>query len=240
MASRRRLVDRELYCSGQGWEALPYSKLAIRLRRLSRLRPHRSRRSLSHSAKRLPISPQNPAECTGPGNVVGTGKCGVNGNERVFNTDQIAADCSGNVAGSFRSGNVSFDTKTTVALGGSDTVLYQVRLSQDAPSAAGELFQNQLTTVGADGTRVRSAHALLPGTGTARALSFFREERVTEDVWRRRLAEVRAQFNVLASDYCGWDIARQRPNRTCAEHFTFPKCKFSVTRRVCRRSRRFR
>lgn len=165
--------------------------------------------------------PLAKSECLGPENIVGEGICGVNGNEKVFEADQNAVDCDGNLAGPFGEPPNSFDTETTVTLGQSDTVLYQVRLPE---AAGGGLFQNQLTTVGADGTRVRTAQGLIPGTGRATSVSFFRERRVSKQEWMRQLADARVRFNVLENDYCGWDIANQRTSKTCAEHFATPRC----------------
>lgn len=175
--------------------------------------------------------PLPKGDCTSPDNVKGEGKCGVNGNERVFEAEQNAVDCNGNLAGPFGTPPNAFDTETTVTLGNDDTVLYQVRLPK---AAGGALFQNQLTTLGPDGTRLRTAQGIIPGTGRPTSLSFFREQRVSKQEWMKQLAETRAKFNVLESDYCGWDIASLRTTKTCEEHFTTPKCAIKPrNRRKC-------
>lgn len=183
--------------------------------------------------------PLPKTDCTGPDNVRGEGKCGINGNERVFEAEQNAVDCDGNLAGPFGTPPNAFDTETIVTIGNDDTVLYQVRLPK---AAGGALFQNQLTTLSPDGTRLRTAQGLVPGTATARSLSFFRERRVSKKEWMKQLAETRAKFNILESDYCGWDIAAMRTTKTCEEHFTTPKCAVKPrNRRKClRKLRRYR
>lgn len=184
--------------------------------------------------------PLPPSECAASGPVVGPGTCGVNGNEKVFEADQSASDCAGNLAGPFAFGGTTLDTETTVTIGSSDTVIYQVRLpaSPGAAPRTGQLLQNQITTVGPDGTRLRSAQDIGPGTGRGRGLSFFREERVSEEAWQARLAEVRRKFSVLPADYCGWDILNLKTSKTCEEHFATPPCPKRTSSKRCRRVRR--
>jgi hypothetical protein len=147
--------------------------------------------------------------------------CGVNGNEKIFSAEQVAADCDGNLAGPFVQGDVVLDTTTSVTLGNNDTVLYQVRLPV---VAGGGLFQNQQTTLGANGTRTRSAQGLNPATGAATSLSFYRERRVTEEVWKAQLAARRAEYAILQADYCGFDQLNAPSNVTCEAHFATGDC----------------
>jgi len=103
--------------------------------------------------------PLPPAECAarsaaGLPTVVGGGTCGVHGNERVFEADQVGADCAGNMGGSGSFGPAQLESTTTVV--SPDTLLYRVQL----PGVVGEagLLENQLTTTTADGRwRVRNA-----------------------------------------------------------------------------------
>lgn len=166
----------------------------------------------------LVYPPLAKQDCVAPDFVAGDGKCGVNGNEKVFNLDQQAADCDGNLMSAT---DLAFEGMTTVTIGQDDTILQQSRFKD-----SGDLFQNTLITIGPDGTRLSTTQAFNPGVGPARPrlLSYFREQRVSEAEWRKQLAETRAKFNVLESDYCGWNAFNVRSNTTCEKHFKTPPC----------------
>ena len=154
--------------------------------------------------------PKLAEECSGEdGEVLGDGSCGVNGNEKVFSADQQAADCDGNLAGPFVAYGMEMSTTTTLM--GDDTVLYQVRMPD------GSLMQNQLTSLPGNDTRVRTAQGFYMGSPTY--ASYYRERRVTEEEFFELLAEARREYDILESDYCGFDSAGQPTAKTCAEHF---------------------
>ncbi len=88
------------------------------------------------------------------------------GTEKTFTADQNATDNSGNLSGSY------FGIPTTTTIIGDDTVLYRV--------GAGTLYQNQLTTLPGNGTRVRTAQGFFNGTPTY--ASYYRETRFEDDV----------------------------------------------------------
>ncbi len=161
-------------------------------------------------------------------NVKGQGVCGVNGNEKIFSADQDASDCDGNLAGPFPSNGLILDTYTTVM--GDDTVIYQVRYRETELSLpglklslkAGQFNQNQLTTLPGNDTRVRTAQSF-NFDGTPQAASFYREVRVADQAaFVFKLAALRAAYNILPSDYCGWDSGNAPSKTTCTEHFGFP------------------
>lgn len=154
--------------------------------------PHLSQRNV------FLYPPQLYEDCTGaidaegkPTDVVGYGICGVNGNEKVFSADQSASDCDGGLQGPFQYGTFTLHTESHLL--GDDTVIYQVR-----SAAGGPLFQNQLTTLPGDGTRVRTAqgfNALAPpGTPPWSYASFYRERRVSREEFLATLYETRARY----------------------------------------------
>ena len=154
--------------------------------------------------------PKIAAECSGEdGEVLGDGSCGVNGNEKVFSADQQAADCEGNLAGPFVAYGMEMSTATTLM--GDDTVLYQVRMPD------GSLMQNQLTSLPGNDTRVRTAQGFYMGNPTY--ASYYRERRVTQEEFFELLAEARRDYDILESDYCGFDSAGQPTEKSCDEHF---------------------
>ena len=167
--------------------------------------------------------PLPPAECAarsaaGLPTVVGGGTCGVHGNERVFEADQVAADCAGNMGGSGSFGPAQFQSTTTVV--SPDTLLYRVQLPGEVGEAG--LLQNQLTTTTADGRwRVRNAQswAPTPDGPTLRSASFYRERRVSHEEWDARLAAARAAARVRRADYCAWDAVGAPQPQSCASFF---------------------
>ena len=113
--------------------------------------------------------------------------------EKTFTADQSASDNSGNLSGSY------FGIPTTTTIIGDDTVLYRV--------GAGTLFQNQLTTLPGNGTRVRTAQGFF--NGAPAYASYYRETRFEDDVdengvvtrsarekFLEKLAEFRQLYNV--------------------------------------------
>jgi len=155
-------------------------------------------------------------DCSANNSTLGDGECGVNGNEKIFQADQAASDCDGNLAGPFDFGGVVLDTTTTVL--GDDTAIYKVTLP---PDFGGGFQQNQLTTLPGNGVRVRTAQTFdlnqLP-----EAVSFFREfKQANVSEWLDKLADVRLSLNILPSDHCGWDAVNEPSNISCTDHFGF-------------------
>ena len=160
----------------------------------------------------------DPTKCTGAeGEVKGNGICGVNGNEKIFSADQSASDCHGSLAGPFVTpfGNASTYTKIIEP----DTVIYKVVF--DSPPFAGNIMQNQMTTLSEDGLqRVRAAQGFNVVTGAPSYLSFYRERKVSEAEFYQMLDDTRVEYNILPEDECGWDGVTNAPSGTdCATHF---------------------
>jgi len=159
--------------------------------------------------------------------VIGAGRCGVNGNEKIFAADQYASDCSGNLGGPYPYGMFTLDTYTTVL--GKDTVVYQVKyraINITTPFfkfvvSAGAFNQNQITTLPGNGKRVRTAQSFNPDQ-TPQAASYYRETKVADlSIWKQKLAAMRLKYNILPSDYCGYDQLGQASHTTCQQHFGF-------------------
>ena len=103
--------------------------------------------------------------------------------EKTFTADQIASDQFGNLSGSY----FGFPTSTTII--GDDTVLYRVGDST--------IFQNQLTTLPGNGTRVRTAQGFsfvgsLPSYG-----SYYRETKFEDDIDERGIITKTAEEKFL-------------------------------------------
>ena len=154
--------------------------------------------------------PQDEGDCGEEGDVVGTGTCSINGNEKIFAADQSATDCSGSLSGPYSIG--AFVVSTTTRLIGDDTVVYQVRLFEDGP-----LLQNQLTSLPGNDTRIRTAQGL--NNGAPSYASFYRERRVLRDEFYSELAAARLEYNILEVDQCGYDQGNQPSGITCDQHF---------------------
>lgn len=161
--------------------------------------------------------PQDPSVCASSNSdVVGTGACGVNGQEKVFAADQCASDCDGNLAGPYVQAGFSLDTFTSLVGGFNDAVLYQVR----APAfLGGGLIQNQITTLPRPGKRIRTAHSLDFITGEINAASFYRETRVTEAEFNAALAATRTEYTIQPVDNCAWINNLTPSGVDCATHF---------------------
>lgn len=158
------------------------------------------------------------AKCDGAADEVkGFGICGENGNEKIFSADQSASDCHGSLAGPFVTRFGTAQTYTQIIE--PDTVLYKVVF--DSPPFAGNLMANHLTTLSANGGRVRSAQGFNVVTGAPSYLSFYRERKVTESEFYQALEETRIEYNILEEDECGWDGVTNEPSGTdCLSHFT--------------------
>ena len=91
------------------------------------------------------------------------------GTEKTFTADQSASDNSGNLSGSY------FGIPTYTTIIDDHTVLYRVG---DSPT----IYQNQLTTLPGDGTRVRTAQGFNFGTLLPDYASYYRETKFEDDV----------------------------------------------------------
>ena len=88
--------------------------------------------------------------------------------------------------------------------------------------AAGQLNQNQLTSLPSNGVRVRTAQTF-NFDNTPQAASYYRETRVADQAaFLSALAAIRAAYNILPSDYCGWDQLGNPSLTNCTAHFGFP------------------
>eukprot|EP00977_Amphora_coffeiformis_P028719 scaffold36700_cov176-Amphora_coffeaeformis.AAC.1 len=152
--------------------------------------------------------PQFAEQCEVNDSVIGEGVCGINGNSKIFEADQVASvgTTDGSISGLFAG---LFDTQTTL-IGRDNALLYQVFFGD-------VLFQSQLTTLtqGPDGVqrRTRSAQSFNPGTAEPSNLSFFRERQVTKEEFYNLLEETLMEYNILESDTCAWqdDFTGQFP-----------------------------
>jgi len=154
-----------------------------------------------------------------------TGLCGIHGQEKIFQADQTAVDCNGNLAGPYGSGSSLSNTYTTLV--GSNAILYEVFTPDYAamgnPTYApysNKLIQSQLTTLPGTGVRVRSAQGFNLITGLPNSMSFFREYRLKSEVeWIAKLNQLRAVANIIPSDMCAYDSNSNRISRPdCYEH----------------------
>jgi hypothetical protein len=155
-----------------------------------------------------------------PGNVIGSGSCGVNGNTKIFEADQEATECGndGNISGPYVSGMFKTDTYTTL-VGQDNAVLYQVYVPASTTSVLfGEseprLLQSQLTTItkspSGEIRRTRSAQGFnafsFDGTQHAtNSMSYYRERKVTKEAFYAEFDKDQTAYNILSSDLCKWD-----------------------------------
>ena len=150
-----------------------------------------------------------------------TGRCGVNGQEKIFQADQSAVDCLGNLAGPYGSGLSLSNTYTTLV--GSNAILYQVYTPDYAalgnPTYApfsNKLIQSQLTTlpgngIPGNGIRVRTAQGFSLITGLPDSVSYYREYRLNSEVeWLAKLNQIRAGANIAQADMCAYDSNSNR------------------------------
>jgi len=141
--------------------------------------------------------PQAESVCETRDDVIGVGTYGEHGNSKIFFADQVAAedDTDGSISGPYLG---IFETSTKL-VGANNALLYQVFLQ-------GQLFQSQLTTltvdIAGDTRRTRSAQSFSQGIPSS--MSFYRERKVTEEVFHEALQATLTEFNVLESDTCAW------------------------------------
>ncbi len=151
--------------------------------------------------------------------VDGEGKCerGKNGNSLVFFADQAATTCNdnpalaGDINGPFPSQFGTLHT-TTELIGQDNALLYQVFLPEHTNP-----MQSQLTTLtkgpGSDefNYRTRTAQGFNFATGLQAYLSFYRERKVSKEVFYAEMNKTIAEFKILDSDLCYLDggVGRQ-------------------------------
>lgn len=154
-----------------------------------------------------------------------SGQCGVNGQEKIFQADQSAVDCLGNLAGVYGSGSTVSNTYTTLV--GTNAILYQVFTPDYAalgiPSYvpfSNKLIQSQLTTLPGNGIRVRTAQGFNLITGLPDSVSFYREYRLNSEVeWLAKLNQLRNVANIAKADMCAYDSNSNRiSNPDCYKH----------------------
>lgn len=154
--------------------------------------------------------PQSADVCAERGDQVwGEGKCGKNGNSKLFAADQKATTCNtnpekeGDISGPFAG---VFNT-TTELIGAKNALLYQVYIM-------GNLFQSQLTTLTRDAAglvhRTRSAQGFAGGLPIN--LSFYRERKVDREEFYESMNKTLIEYGILKSDTCTWiDNPAQNP-----------------------------
>jgi hypothetical protein len=135
--------------------------------------------------------------------VIGSGTCGVNGNTKLFEADQSSTTCDGgNIEGLYAG---MFPTKTTLV--GNNALLYQVFYDK-------AIVQSQLTTITEDSSgeanyRTRSAQGFDPMTQRSNSMSYYRERKVSKEVFYEELSHAISAYNVNMEDLCKAD-----PNST--------------------------
>jgi hypothetical protein len=142
-----------------------------------------------------------------------------NGNTKVFYADQSVLTCPtnacefGDIEGEF--GDFFYTTTELVGKREDNAVLYQLWFKAGAFGLYDEdkLAQSQLTTItrsldGGQVYRTRSAQGFQffdpTAVGTPLSVSFYRERKVTEEVFYQELENTFRDYNVLASDQCAW------------------------------------
>lgn len=180
--------------------------------------------------------PQKNEKCQVKDTVQGVGKCGTNGNMKVFEADQTATVCSlnpelkGNIEGPY--GSLAYTY--TELIGKDNSLLYQVYLTKaslnyyenvimgnpygrcvegDCGYTEDRLMQSQLTTLTtlSDGTvlRTRTAQGFdaFGNVGAPTYASYYRERKVEEEEFWKVFRETQAEYNILTSDTCAWKSA---------------------------------
>lgn len=143
---------------------------------------------------------------------VGDGVCGVNGNTKMFQADQSATTCSddpdkgGVIEGPYAN---AFQTKTEL-IGKDNSLLYQVYYDKNIFGLDDDaLSQSQLTTLNTNANnetiRVRTAQGF-GLDGNPSSASFFRETRVTKEVFYEKMHETLAEYGILESDTCAGGV----------------------------------
>ena len=134
--------------------------------------------------------------------MIGGGTCGVNGNTKLFEADQSSTTCDGgNIEGLYAG---MFPTKTTLI--GDSALLYQVWYNE-------ALVQSQLTTFTKSPSgqmhRTRSAQGFDPMTQQSNSMSYYRERKVSKDVFYAEFIHATTAYNIRVEDLCKAD-----PNST--------------------------
>ena len=131
--------------------------------------------------------------------MIGSGTCGINGNTKLFSADQNATGCDGgNIDGLYAG---LYPTKTTLI--GKRTLLYQVWYSE-------ALIQSQLTTITKDSGqtyRTRTAQGFDPMTQLSNSVSYYRERKVTKDVFYTQFSQAIVSNNIKVEDMSKVDPA---------------------------------
>lgn len=158
--------------------------------------------------------PQAQSVCNsysvGETSTLGSGTCGINGNTKIFEADQRSTTCDGgNIEGVWAG---MFPTKTTLI--GDNALLYQVYYNE-------ALVQSQLTTITEDASgkmyRTRSAQGFDPMSQRSNSMSYYRERKVSKDVFYAEFSHAITTNNIKVDDLCKVD-----PNST--EVGSFEKC----------------
>ncbi|KAL3801232.1 hypothetical protein HJC23_012632 [Cyclotella cryptica] len=150
-----------------------------------------------------------PADVT---TVIGRGTCGINGNTKLFSADQNATDCDGgNIDGLYAG---LYPTKTTLI--GKRTLLYQVWYNDS-------LIQSQLTTITKDSGqtyRTRTAQGFDHMTQLSNSVSYYRERKVTKDVFYTQFSLSIVSNNIRVQDLCKMDPTSEEVGsiEKCVEH----------------------
>jgi hypothetical protein len=155
--------------------------------------------------------------------VVGDGVCGVNGNTKIFEADQVATTCSdGGIEGPYQ----GFSTNTQL-VGADNALLYQVFAPVSLLASFGidatedRLFQSQLTTITKNPSsgevyRTRTAQSFdaFAFVGESTSASYYRERKVTESEFYTELKNTITAYGILDSDLCKWDSNNQNVTTT--------------------------
>ena len=155
--------------------------------------------------------------------VVGDGVCGVNGNTKIFEADQVATTCSdGGIEGPYQ----GFSTNTQL-VGADNALLYQVFAPVSLLASFGidatedRSFQSQLTTItkhpsSGEVYRTRTAQSFdaFAFVGESTSASYYRERKVTESEFYTELKNTITEYGILNSDLCKWDSYGQNVTAT--------------------------
>jgi len=178
--------------------------------------------------------PQNILLCKDDNSTVGDGKCGVNGNSKLFMADQAVTTCSnntelrGDIQGRYQG---VFKTRTEL-IGRDNALLYQVYLDKDIfQFQEDRLFQSQLTTLTKDDSgefRTRTAQNFpFSGGLSSNQASYYRERKiVSKKAFYDELHQTKKDYKVKKKDLCGWEndnagraiATLTSGTRACKEH----------------------
>ena len=168
--------------------------------------------------------PQDSNVCDSANDAVkGDGVCGLNGNTKIFEADQVATTCSdGDIEGPYQ----GFSTYTQL-VGADNALLYQVfapvslLASYGIDATEDRLFQSQLTTItkhpsSGEVYRTRTAQSFdaFAFVGESTSASYYRERKVTESEFYTELKNTITEYGILNSDLCKWDSYGQNVTAT--------------------------